>query len=45
MSVPEDFFTLTNSVNLDEMAHYAAFNQGLHYLSNYLFNGFQYTKG
>ena len=28
----EDLFTFTNSVDLDEMQHYAVFHQGLHCL-------------
>ena len=43
-SIPEDCFTLTNSVDLDEMQHDVAFHLGLHSLSKYLFMGFQYTK-
>ena len=35
-------FTLTNSVDPDEIPHYAAFNQDLHCLSMYPFRGFQY---
>ena len=31
------FFTFTNSVNPDEMQHYAAFYLGLHCLPEYLF--------
>ena len=38
-------FTLTNSVDPDEMQHYAAFYLGLHCLPKYPFRGFQYTKG
>ena len=30
--VEDLFFTLTNSVNVDEMKHYAAFHLGLHCL-------------
>ena len=33
-------FVLTNSVDPDEMPHYAAFHQGLHYLLKYPFKGF-----
>ena len=32
-SIPEDCFTLTNSVDLDEMRHDVAFHLGLHSLS------------
>ena len=32
-------FTLTNSVDTDEMPHNAAFHQGLHCLSKYPFRG------
>ena len=38
-------FTLTNRVDPDEMQHSSAFHLGLHYLSNYPFRDFQYTKG
>ena len=31
------FFTFTNSVDPDEIQHYAAFHQGLHFLQNYSF--------
>ena len=34
-----------NSVDSDEMQHYAAFHLGLHCLPKYLLWGFQYTKG
>ena len=44
ISVPEDYFNL-NSVDPDEMQHYAAFHLGLHCLQNYKFRGFLYTKG
>ena len=37
--------TLTSSVDIDQMPHYAAFCLGLHCLSKYLFRGFQITKG
>ena len=37
--------TLANSVNPDEMQHYAAFHLGLHCLPKYLFRSFQYSKG
>ena len=37
--------TLTNSVDPDEMQHYAAFHLGLHCLQKYLFSGFPNTKG
>ena len=36
---------LANSVDPDEMQHYAAFHLGLHSLPEYPFSGFQYTKG
>ena len=36
---------LASSVDPDEMLHNAAFHLGLHCLSKYSFNGFQYTKG
>ena len=36
---------LANSADPDEMQHYAAFHLGLHGLPNYLFSGFQFTKG
>ena len=39
------FFYLENSVDPDEMPHYAAFHLGLHCLSKYPFRGFKYTKG
>ena len=39
------FFALTNSVDPDEMPHYAAFHLGLHCLPKYPFRGFLYTKG
>ena len=39
------FYLVTNSENLDEMQHYAAFHLGLHSLSKYPFMGFQNTKG
>ena len=39
-------FTLqTDSVDPDEMWHYAAFHLGIHFLPKYLFRGFQYIKG
>ena len=41
----EDLFTFTNSVDPDEMQHYAAFHLDLHCLPKYPFRGFQYTKG
>ena len=40
----EDLFTFTNSVDPDEMQHYAAFHLGLHCLPNYPFWDFSYTK-
>ena len=39
------FFTFTNSVDPDEMQHYAAFHLGLHCLRKYSFWGFLNTKG
>ena len=39
------FFTFSNSVDPDEMQHYAAFHLGLHCLQKYLFRGFPNTKG
>ena len=39
------FFTFTNSVDPDEMQHYAAFHLSLHCLQKYSFRGFLYTKG
>ena len=38
-------FILGNSVDPDEMQHYAAFHLGLHCLPKYPFRGFQYTRG
>ena len=38
-------FTFTNSVDPDEMQHYAAFHLGLHCLQKYSFRGFLNTKG
>ena len=38
------FFTFTNSVDPDEMQHYAAFHLGLHCLQKSLFRGFGNTK-
>ena len=38
------FFTFTNSVDPDEMQHYAAFHLGLHCLQKYSFMGFPNTK-
>ena len=35
----------TNSVDPDEMQHYAAFHLGLHCLPKYLFRGFPEYKG
>ena len=37
-------FTLTNSVQPDEMQHDAAFHLSLHCLSTYQFRGFPYAK-
>ena len=39
------FVTFTNSVDPDEMQHYAAFHLGLHCLQKYSFRGFPNTKG
>ena len=39
------FFTITNSVDPDEMQHYAAFHLGLHCLQKYSFRGFPEYKG
>ena len=38
-------FVLANSVDPDEMLHYAAFHLGLHCLPKYAFRSHQYTKG
>ena len=32
----EDFFIFSNSADIDEMPHYAAFNLGLHCLQKYI---------
>ena len=42
---PEDFYTFTNSVDTEEMQHYAAYRQGLHSLKKCLFRCFLNTKG
>ena len=39
------FFTFTNSVDPDEMQHYAAFHLGLHCLQKYLLGVSPNTKG
>ena len=39
------FFTFTNSVDPDEMQHFAAFHLGLQCLQKYSFRGFLNTKG
>ena len=39
------FITFTNSVDPDEMQHYAAFHLGLHCLQNYLLGVSPNTKG
>ena len=39
------FLTFTNSVDLDEMQHYAASYLGLHCWQKYLFRDFPYPKG
>ena len=36
---------IANSVDPDEMQHYAAFHLGLHCLPKYPFRGFLYRKG
>ena len=41
----EDVFTFTNTVDPDEMQHYAAFHLGLHSLQKYSFRGLPKTKG
>ena len=38
-------FTFTNSIDPDEMQHYAAFHLGLHCLQKYSFRGLPDTKG
>ena len=38
-------FTLTNSVDPDEMSRHAAFHLGFHFLPKHPFRSFQYTKG
>ena len=38
------YFTCTNSVDPDEMQHYAAFHLGLHCLSKILFSGCPNTR-
>ena len=38
-------FTFTNSVDPDEMQHFAAVHLGLHCLQKYSFRGFPDTKG
>ena len=40
----EDHFTITNSVDQDEMQHKAAFLMGLHCLQKYSFKGFPNTR-
>ena len=40
-----NLFTLTNSVDPDEMQHYAAFHLGLHSLQNDSFRSVLNTKG
>ena len=39
-----EIFFFLNSVDSDEMPHYAAFHLGLHCLLKYPFRGFPYTK-
>ena len=41
----EDSLSFTNSVDPDEMQHYAAFHLDLHCLQKYLFRGFPNAKG
>ena len=41
---PKIFFTFTNSVDPDEMQHYAAFHLGLHCFQKVLVNGFPENK-
>ena len=41
----DPFFTFTNSVDPDEMQHYAAFHLGLYCLQKFSFRGFPKTKG
>ena len=38
------FFTFTNSVDPDEIQHFAALHLGLYCLQKYSFRGFLYTK-
>ena len=40
----DDLFTFTNSVDTDEMQHYAAFHLDLHCLQKYFIRGFPNTK-
>ena len=40
-----DLLHLTNSVDPDEILHYAAFHLGLCYLQKQQFRDFRYTKG
>ena len=44
-NLSEDLFTITNSVDPDEMQHYAAFHLGVHCLHKCPFRGFLNTKG
>ena len=41
-SAPEDYFTLENSTDPDEMLNFVVFHLGLHSFSKYLC--FQYSK-
>ena len=41
----EDFFGLSNSVDLNKMPHYVAFHLDSHCLPKYPFRGFQSIKG
>ena len=41
---PGIVFTLTNSIDPEEMPHYVAFYLGLHLLSEYQLRGFQYIS-
>ena len=41
----DDYFMFTNSVDPDEMQHYAALHLGLHCLQKYSLRGFPNTTG
>ena len=45
ISVSEIVLILANSVDPDEMQHYAAFHLGLHCLQKHPFRGFKNTRG